>query len=194
MCYWLALLQAQNKGIEALIAYAYADGDRETAITLMREATEVEARVGKAPVTPGHVLPACELLGYLLMATGDADGATEAYQSVLAPAPNRKRSILGLEKATAQSAKAENLFPSKSHSDPPHRTTTRSNRAFQRVQRIRVLSAVPTSKLIAILRLQLKSEIRAATATFEDRAQGRLRAVKFRRSRTPPSHTAALLD
>lgn len=35
-------------------------------------------------------------------------------------------------------------------------------------------SAVPTSKLIAILRLQLKSGMRAATAAFENRAQGRL--------------------
>ncbi len=98
MGYWLALLEAQTKGIEAW--NAYADGDHKTALALMREAADVEDRVGKAPVTPNHVLPARELLGDLLMAAGDADGAAKAYQIVLMSSPNRRRSLLGLSKAT----------------------------------------------------------------------------------------------
>ena len=98
MGYWLALLEAQTKGIEAW--NAHAAGDSETAVTLMHAAADLEDRVGKAPVTPNHVLPARELLGDLLMAIGDVSAAAEAYQAVLISSPNRRRSLLGLSKAT----------------------------------------------------------------------------------------------
>ncbi|MCK0101824.1 hypothetical protein [Pseudohalocynthiibacter sp. F2068] len=100
MDYWLALLEAQSEGIKAWVAYT--EWDNESAVTSMRKAAEIEDRVGKAPVTPGHVLPARELLGDLLMATGDMNGAAEAYQAALALSPNRHRSLLGLAKASEQ--------------------------------------------------------------------------------------------
>lgn len=92
--YWLSLLEAQSKSIEAWIALS--EGDTDRAVKLMREAADVEDMAGKAPVTPGHVLPARELLGYLLLEVGDAAGATEAYQAVLSVSPNRRRSLAGL--------------------------------------------------------------------------------------------------
>lgn len=98
--YWLALHIAQTKGIEAWLAFA--EGDADTAVTLMREAADTEDRAGKAPVTPGHVLPARELLGDLLLAVGDHTGATEAYQSALDLSPNRRRSLLGLATASGE--------------------------------------------------------------------------------------------
>lgn len=92
--YWLALLDAQTAGIEAWLAFY--NGDNDVAMDLMRKAANVEDEVGKAPVTPGHVLPARELLGDLLLELGDKAGAAEAYQSSLATSPNRRRSLRGL--------------------------------------------------------------------------------------------------
>ena len=98
--YWLALLHAQTKGIEAWLAYA--DDDDALAVVLMRESADIEDSVGKAPVTPGHVLPARELLGDLLLTIGHAAAAKEAYQEVLRTSPNRRRSLNGLSRASGQ--------------------------------------------------------------------------------------------
>ena len=92
--YWLLLLDAQINGIEAW--RAFAKGDPAGAIALMRQAADVEDKAGKAPVTPGHVLPARELLGDLLMLTGDNLGAATAYKASLQTSPNRLRSVRGL--------------------------------------------------------------------------------------------------
>jgi tetratricopeptide (TPR) repeat protein len=98
--YWLALLEAQTKAIRAWTAMA--ENDPEAAIALMREAAEIEDGVGKAPVTPGHVLPARELLGDLLREAGRTDEAAEAYEASLATAPNRSRSLAGLAAVAGQ--------------------------------------------------------------------------------------------
>jgi hypothetical protein len=98
--YWLALLDAQRKGIEAWLAFDA--GDRDAATVLMREAADIEDRVGKAPVTPGHVLPARELLGDLLLALGDTGAAAEAYAAVLETSPNRRRSLEAIERLAGQ--------------------------------------------------------------------------------------------
>ncbi|QDC08945.1 hypothetical protein FHY55_06670 [Oceanicola sp. D3] len=97
MGYWLALHEAQTKSIEAWLAHA--EGRDEEAIALLREAADTEDKVGKAPVTPDHVLPARELLGDLLLATGDASGAAQAYEAALQSSPNRSRSLRGLAQA-----------------------------------------------------------------------------------------------
>ncbi|MEP3636067.1 MAG: hypothetical protein ABJN14_02250 [Paracoccaceae bacterium] len=96
--YWMTLHEAQTKSIEAWLALSH--GDNATAITLMRQAADLEDGVGKAPVTPGHVLPARELLGDLLLATGDKAGAKTAYETMLAISPNRRRSLAGLAAVT----------------------------------------------------------------------------------------------
>lgn len=96
--YWLALLEAQSKSIEAWVVLS--QGDTDQAIALMREAADVEDIAGKAPVTPGHVLPARELLGDMLLEVGDTEGAIEAYQVALSVAPNRLRSLAGLTRSS----------------------------------------------------------------------------------------------
>ncbi len=95
--YWLSLLEAQRKSIEAWVAFS--GGDTDQAVELMRQAAEVEDMAGKAPVTPGHVLPARELLGDLLLQIGDRTGAITAYQAALSTTPNRRRSLAGLTRA-----------------------------------------------------------------------------------------------
>jgi len=98
--YWLALLEAQSKTIEAWVALAREDTN--TAVDLMYEAAEVEDRAGKAPVTPGHVLPARELLGDLLLELADGPRAKVAYRAALDTSPNRRRSLAGLERASGE--------------------------------------------------------------------------------------------
>lgn len=98
MGYWVELSDAQIGAIGAWIALN--DGEADEARALMIEAADREDEVGKAPVTPGHVLPARELLGDLLMELGDTDGAAEAYKVALKTSPNRARSLQGLKAAS----------------------------------------------------------------------------------------------
>lgn len=95
MGYWVALTEAQIGTIGAWVALN--EGDTDKARALMTEAAEKEDAVGKAPVTPGHVLPARELLGDLLMQLGDNGAAAEAYEASLKVSPNRARSLKGLD-------------------------------------------------------------------------------------------------
>ena len=93
--YWSSLTEAQVLSIEAWREFAL--GNNELAITLQTKAADMEDRVGKSPVTPGHVLPARELLGDLLTEMGDEANARKAYKTTLALSPNRRRSVLALE-------------------------------------------------------------------------------------------------
>ncbi|EPX83930.1 hypothetical protein [Salipiger mucosus] len=77
MGYWVTLGDAQAGAIEAWVALA--EGDEARARELMTTAAETEDAVGKAPVTPGHVLPARELLGDLLLELGEPDAAARAF-------------------------------------------------------------------------------------------------------------------
>ncbi len=93
--YWLQLTDAQMLSIEAWMELAR--GNEALAVSLQTKAADIEDKAGKSPVTPGHVLPARELLGDLLMRTGQADAARAAYAAMLAQAPNRRRSVVSLQ-------------------------------------------------------------------------------------------------
>ncbi len=75
---------------------ALAVGDQAHAVEAMRQAADPEDRLGKSPVTPGHVLPARELLGDMLLQLGRRDEAHAATQALLALSPHRHRSLEGL--------------------------------------------------------------------------------------------------
>jgi tetratricopeptide (TPR) repeat protein len=92
--YWARLADGQILTVEAWIELA--EGDEETALSSQREAAEIEDTIGKSPVTPGHVLPARELLGDMLSQLGLADKAKEAYQATLENSPNRSHSLAAL--------------------------------------------------------------------------------------------------
>jgi hypothetical protein len=61
----------------------------------MRAAVEAEDKTEKAPVTPGPLAPARELLGDMLLARGDAAGALAAYEATLIKEPNRFNATAG---------------------------------------------------------------------------------------------------
>ncbi len=92
--YWLKLTDAQILTVEAWSEKAL--GNDALAISLQTKAADIEDAAGKSPVTPGHVLPARELLGDLLTELGNVEDAKIAYQNTLELAPNRSRSTLAL--------------------------------------------------------------------------------------------------
>ncbi len=92
--YWARLADGQILTVEAWIELA--EGNDEAALSSQREAAEIEDTSGKSPVTPGHVLPARELLGDMLSELGRADEARDAYRATLVHSPNRSRSLAAL--------------------------------------------------------------------------------------------------
>jgi tetratricopeptide (TPR) repeat protein len=95
--YWARLVKAQRLAVEAWIALG--EGKRDDAVRLATEAASLEDGTDKHPVTPGHVLPAREVLGDLLLELGRHAEARQAYEAVLAKEPNRARSVFGAGRA-----------------------------------------------------------------------------------------------
>jgi len=95
--YWATLVRAQRLEVAAWVLYA--SGDIQGAVRLATEAAGVEDGTDKHPVTPGHVLPAREVLGDLLLEAGRHQEARAAYEAVLKKEPGRARSIFGVARA-----------------------------------------------------------------------------------------------
>jgi pentatricopeptide repeat protein len=88
--YWAKLTEAQILSVEAWIELA--EGNDALAMTHQTAAADLEDEIGKSPVTPGHILPARELLGDMLTELGRTDEAAAAYHATLELSPNRARS------------------------------------------------------------------------------------------------------
>lgn len=80
----------------------HAEGRRDTALALMREAADLETRTPKHPVTPAPTIPAHEWLGDLLMEQKRPGEALVAYTRALELYPRRFNALLG----AAQAARA----------------------------------------------------------------------------------------
>jgi tetratricopeptide (TPR) repeat protein len=91
--YWAKQVEIQRLG--ALAWIRFLEGDKEGGLDRMREAAALEATTEKAPVTPGEVLPAAELLGDMLLELGRYREARTAYDTSLARSPNRFNSLFG---------------------------------------------------------------------------------------------------
>jgi tetratricopeptide (TPR) repeat protein len=97
--YWGYMTKALGQAVEAWILYER--GETEQALTLMREAAELEDSMDKHPTTPGEILPVRELYGDLLLREGRTDEALRAYEKALDRTPNRRNAERGMERATA---------------------------------------------------------------------------------------------
>jgi tetratricopeptide (TPR) repeat protein len=82
------------------------DGENEQAVSLMKEAVNMEESTSKHPVTPGELIPAKELLGDMLMQLGKTEEALVTYEQNLATHPNRFNGLFG----AAMAAKEEGDF------------------------------------------------------------------------------------
>lgn len=78
---------------------AHIIGRHEVAITLMRQAADVEAATPKHAVTPGPTLPADEMLGDLLMEQEHPGDALMAYTRSMESYPRRFNGLLGAARA-----------------------------------------------------------------------------------------------
>jgi len=98
--YW-----AQQADIQIKIASAwaaFAAGNKPEALKLMREGADMEDSSEKHPVTPGHVLPARELLGEMLLEVNQPALALKEFEASHKVEPNRFRGLYGAARAAAQ--------------------------------------------------------------------------------------------
>jgi tetratricopeptide (TPR) repeat protein len=102
---WADRVEAQRMAIGAWVAHLR--GNTEEALTLAREAAELEEFVDKHPVTPGPILPARELQGDLLMELGRHEEALAAYERGLELEPNRTRTTFGAARAAEGAGNAD---------------------------------------------------------------------------------------
>ena len=90
---WAGSIGAQWEAASALIAFA--EGNKDEGLRLLRAAADHEDAVDKHPVTPGALLPAREILADLLLENGAAPEALKEYQAVLKIAPRRFNATAG---------------------------------------------------------------------------------------------------
>jgi tetratricopeptide (TPR) repeat protein len=81
----------------------YQEGDKNSALKIMREAASKEAATEKHPVTPGEVLPAHEMLADMLIEMNLFQEAHKYYLETLERSPNRLNSLYGAGYAAEQS-------------------------------------------------------------------------------------------
>ena len=109
--YWATEVEVQRLGAAAWIAYA--KGNQEEAVTLMRSAADLEDKSEKSAVTPGRIIPARELLGEMLLEMKRPEEALQAFEASEKHDPNRFRGVYGAAKAAAlagDQAKAKSYF------------------------------------------------------------------------------------
>jgi tetratricopeptide (TPR) repeat protein len=95
--YWATEVEVQR--LSAAAWTAYAKGNHDEALTLMRSAAETEDKSEKSAVTPGRILPARELLGEMLLEAGQSKEALAAFEATMMKEPNRFRAVAGAMRA-----------------------------------------------------------------------------------------------
>jgi hypothetical protein len=102
--YWAGQVDIQWQSAAAWAALA--EGRRDEALTLMRAAADKESASEKAPISPGPILPARELLGDMLLELGQPALALKEYEASQQREPNRFRGWYGAATAAAKSGDA----------------------------------------------------------------------------------------
>ncbi|HEX6112740.1 MAG TPA: hypothetical protein VFZ10_10550, partial [Geminicoccaceae bacterium] len=95
--YWAEQVDIQHTAATAWIAYA--EGRRDEALALMREAAEIEAGTEKHVITPGPLAPAREQLAEMLLEADRPAEALKEFEAVQQVEPNRFRALYGAGRA-----------------------------------------------------------------------------------------------
>jgi hypothetical protein len=98
---------------EARAWTAHAEHQDEEALRWMRQAADQEDAIEKKPVTPGPLVPARELLGDLLLESGQPREALAEFGKSLKESPKRFNGLYGAGRAAAalgDSARARDYF------------------------------------------------------------------------------------
>jgi tetratricopeptide (TPR) repeat protein len=98
--YWAVEVEVQHMSAEAWVLFA--QDNLEGALTLMRDAADLEETSEKAAVSPGRLLPARELLGDMLLESGRTVEALAEYEQSHDHDPNRFRTLYGAGQAAVQ--------------------------------------------------------------------------------------------
>jgi tetratricopeptide (TPR) repeat protein len=109
--YWPQQADIQIKVASAWAAFA--EGNQQEALKLMREGADMEDATEKHPVTPGHVVPARELLGDMLLELNQPALALKEFEASHKVEPGRFRGLLGAARAAELSgdlAKAKGYY------------------------------------------------------------------------------------
>jgi tetratricopeptide (TPR) repeat protein len=109
--YWATEVEVQR--LSAAAWMAYAKGNRDEGLALMRSAADLEDTSEKHAVTPGRLVPARELLGEMLLELNRPAEALKEFETNEKHDPNRFRGLYGAAQAAAQSgdgAKAKRYF------------------------------------------------------------------------------------
>jgi tetratricopeptide (TPR) repeat protein len=99
--YWFTETEVQRLTGEGWIAFA--NGDKDAGLRLMRSAADLEDGNEKSSLTPARMLPARELYGDMLLAAGRPADALVAYELSQQREPNRYRGLYGAGQAAMQS-------------------------------------------------------------------------------------------
>ena len=109
--YWAGEVEVQRLAAEGWTLLAERSND--AALALMRKSADIEDASEKAPVTPGRVLPARELLGEMLLELKQPAQALKEFEASAMREPNRFRGYCGAALAATQtgdSAKARAYY------------------------------------------------------------------------------------
>jgi len=98
-------VKIQINSAEAWILFK--EGKKDEALQMMKLAADMEDKTEKAPVTPGEVLPASELLADMLLEMNKPDKALLAYEEDLKKHPNRFNALYYAGSAAEKSGNAE---------------------------------------------------------------------------------------
>jgi tetratricopeptide (TPR) repeat protein len=91
--YWQEQVEIQRIAAEGWVAFAR--GERDQGLTLLREAAEREGRTEKHPVTPGPLAPAREQLAEMLLLMDRPAEAQREFEAVQQTEPRRFRAVYG---------------------------------------------------------------------------------------------------
>jgi hypothetical protein len=98
--YWAEQVGIQTDIVDAWIAH---EAGKPEAVDRLRAAAEREDKTEKAPLTPGPLAPAREMLGEMLLADGQPATALVEFEASQRTEPNRFRSLFGAGRAAAAS-------------------------------------------------------------------------------------------
>ena len=99
--YWAEQISIQAELLTGLALVA--DGDSKQGITVLRSAAKREDATEKHVVTPGPLVPAREVLAYVLLEQKQTKAALTEFEAVLAKEPNRLRALAGAVQAAERS-------------------------------------------------------------------------------------------
>ena len=132
--YWAGQVEIQRLAAAAWLARA--EKKDEEAVTLAREAADLEDKTEKHPVTPGSIVPAREMLADLLLELNRPADSLREYEASLKVAPGRFNGVFGAARAAELSgdgAKARTLYASLvelGRAAEPARAELKAARAF----------------------------------------------------------------